>query len=244
MSGALIRLVGAGDINLRDISLEKAAKATEVAESTQGECMDGEEEKPQGCAPKPSGGWRRKSEQRRSRKSMWGCRKTTWPPPGSLHDSLDLRSLYPRCSPLPTPQCSLVTLLCPFCLQGWAHLYVSLIVTACLPPLHCELCEQSCGALDNCCVPSTTRAWLRVATQYTLLNERKQTNLILGPLTPLTKKRALKFTRKKIVQVSYISHYFPYVGLHESCLLRMILKAPLFYLVKPCLKFQCCSVLP
>lgn len=56
MSGALIRLVGAGDINLRDISLEKAAKATEVAESTQGECMDGEEEKPQGCAPKPSGG--------------------------------------------------------------------------------------------------------------------------------------------------------------------------------------------
>lgn len=28
MSGALIRLVGAGDINLRDISLEKAAKAT------------------------------------------------------------------------------------------------------------------------------------------------------------------------------------------------------------------------
>lgn len=32
MSGALIRLVGAGDINLRDISLEKAAKATKVRE--------------------------------------------------------------------------------------------------------------------------------------------------------------------------------------------------------------------
>ena len=70
------------------------AKARLLPASTEGECMGGEEEKPQDGALKPIGGWR-KNEQRRPRKSMVGVQENHITSSRRLPSSLDLRSLSP-----------------------------------------------------------------------------------------------------------------------------------------------------
>lgn len=99
-----------------------------LAKSTEGACTGVEEEKSQGWAPKPTGGWRRKNEQRRPQKSLVGCRQPCHLLQEASPRSLDLRSLCP------TSQFFWITLLCPFCLQD-EHIWNSLLLFCCLSPL-------------------------------------------------------------------------------------------------------------
>ena len=65
-------MVEAEDINVGDTNIQKVVKTLKLAENTQGEYGDGEEQKPQDCDLKPVGRWRRKNEQKKPKMNLGG----------------------------------------------------------------------------------------------------------------------------------------------------------------------------
>lgn len=65
-------MVEAEDINVGDTNIQKVVKTLKLAENTQGEDGDGEEQKPQDCGLKPVGRWRRKNEQKKPKMNLGG----------------------------------------------------------------------------------------------------------------------------------------------------------------------------